>query len=128
MDDMTLDEALSLFQLPRTLGTYADSDVVVGAGRFGPYVMHNGKYASLPKGTDPLEVTLDDAIALLKDKESQDAKKHLKSFGDDSGVEILNGRYGPYIAYNGKNYRLPKTLHAKAAELTLEECMAIINK
>ena len=128
METITLEEALELFKLPRTLGQFEGSDVVIGAGRFGPYVLHQKKYASLPKGTDPMAVTLDEAIHLLLEKRQQENQKHLKDFLEDDNLQVLNGRYGPYICYDGKNYRLPKAMHAKAAELTYDECMAIIKK
>ena len=128
METITLEEALELFKLPRTVGVYEGSPVVIGAGRFGPYVLHQKKYTSLPKGTDPMAVTLDEAIRLIAEKRQQEVQKHLKIFVEDDKLEVLNGRYGPYLAYDGKNYRLPKNLHARAASLTYDECMAIIKK
>ena len=126
METITLGEALELFKLPRTLGQFENSDVVVGAGRFGPYVLHDKKYTSIPKGEDPLTITLDAAINLIQTKRLQEAKRHLKTFAEDAKMEVMNGRYGPYIAYDGKNYRMPKALHDKAAELTYEQCMDIV--
>ena len=128
IETITLDEALELFKLPRTLGEYEGKDVIIGAGRFGPYVLHNRKYVSIPKDTDPLSITLDEAIALIGAKRDEDDKRHLKKFDEDPKLEVMNGRFGPYIAYDGKNYRLPKAMHAKAAELSLEQCMEIVNK
>ena len=128
IETITLEEALELFRLPRTLGVYEDGEVSVGAGRFGPYILHQKKYVSLPKGEDPLSVTLDRAIELISEKRQEEEKRHLKSFEEDAKLEVLNGRYGPYISYDGTNYRLPKSMHAKAAELTYDECMKIINK
>jgi DNA topoisomerase-1 len=125
---LTLEEALELFQLPRTLGDFEGSPVVIGAGRFGPYILHQKKYTSLPKGTDPMAITLEEAVELINEKRQQENQKHMKIFVEDAKLEVLNGRYGPYLAYDGKNYRLPKNLHAKAAELTYAECMAIIEK
>ena len=127
IETITLEEALELFKLPRTIGEYEGSDVVIGAGRFGPYVMHNKKYVSLPKGTDPMKVTLEEAIHLIGEKREQEQKRHIKAFDEDAKLEVLNGRYGPYIAYDGKNYRMPKALHEKAAELSYTECMEIVN-
>lgn len=124
---ITLEEALELFKLPRTIGEFEGSDVVIGAGRFGPYVMHDKKYVSLPKGTDPMKVTLEEAIQLIGEKREQEQKRHIKAFDEDVKLEVLNGRYGPYIAYDGKNYRMPKALHEKAAELSYAECMEIVN-
>ena len=127
MDEITLDEALELFKLPRTVGQFEGSDVVIGAGRFGPYILHNKKYTSLPKTEDPMTVTLDTAIKLIEEKRLQEAQRHIKQFDEDAKLEILNGRYGPYIAYDGKNYRIPKAQHDKAAQLSYEQCMEIVN-
>ena len=127
MDEITLDEALELFKLPRTVGQFEGSDVVIGAGRFGPYILHNKKYTSLPKTEDPMIVTLDTAIKLIEEKRLQEAQRHIKQFDEDAKLEILNGRYGPYIAYDGKNYRIPKAQHDKAAQLSYEQCMEIVN-
>ena len=127
MDEITLDEALELFKLPRTVGQFEGSDVVIGAGRFGPYILHNKKYTSLPKTEDPMTVTLDTAIKLIEEKRLPEAQRHIKQFEEDAKLEILNGRYGPYIAYDGKNYRIPKAQHDKAAQLSYEQCMEIVN-
>lgn len=126
METMTLEDALELFKLPRNLGQFEAQDVVIGAGRFGPYVMHKKKYVSVPKDQDPLTITLDGAIRLIQEKRLQEAKRHLKAFEEDTKLEVMNGRYGPYIAYDGKNYRLPKALHEKAEELTYEQCLDIV--
>ena len=126
METITLDEALELFKLPRDLGQFEGTDVVIGAGRFGPYVLHDKKYTSLPKEEDPLTISLDAAINLIQKKRLQDAQRHLKTFEEDAKMEVMNGRYGPYIAYDGKNYRMPKALHDKAAELTYDQCMDIV--
>ncbi|MBR6456492.1 MAG: type I DNA topoisomerase [Prevotella sp.] len=128
METVTLEDALSQFQLPRTVGQFEENDVVIGVGRFGPYIMHDKKFVSLPKGVDPMAITLDESVALIQEKRQQEEKRHLKTFAEDAKLEILNGRYGPYIAYDGKNYRLPKNLHARAAELSYEEAMKIVKK
>ena len=128
METITLEEAMELFQLPRTLGDFEGAPIVIGTGRFGPYVLHQKKYTSLPKDSDPMAVTLDEAITLIKEKRQQESQKHLKSFDADGKLQILNGRYGPYIAYDGKNYRIPKAMHATAAKLTFDQCMEIIEK
>ena len=128
METITIEEALELFKLPRTLGELEGSPVVVGTGRFGPYIMHNRKFVSLPKEEDPLTVTLETATELINEKRQQDQERHLKSFDNDSKMEILNGRYGPYIAYDGKNYRIPKSMHSKVKDLTYEQCLEIIEK
>ena len=124
--DITLDEALELFKLPRTIGEFEGTPVVIGAGRFGPYVMHNQKYASIPKGEDPLTVTLDRAVELIKEKRDQDKKKLLKTFSEDEKMQVLNGRFGPYIALDGKNYRIPKAMQAKADSLSYDEAKNIV--
>ncbi len=126
MDSISLEEALELFKLPRTLGDYEGTPVTIGAGRFGPYILHNHKYTSLPKNEDPLTITLEAAVSLIENKRKEEDQKHLKTFDEDAKLEVLNGRYGPYLAYDGTNYRLPKALHEKAAELTYQECMSII--
>ena len=128
METITVEEALELFKLPRTLGELEEMPVVVGTGKFGPYIMHNRKFVSLPKNEDPLTVTLETAIELINEKRQQDQERHLKAFDNDPKMEILNGRYGPYIAYDGKNYRIPKAMHSKVKELTYEQCMEIIEK
>lgn len=126
MNDITLSEALELFKLPRTIGKFEGKTVTIGAGRFGPYILHDKKYTSLPKEDDPMTITLNEATELIKKKRLQEAQRHLKKFAEDENMEVMNGRFGPYIAYNGKNYRMPKSLHEKAAELTYEECMDVV--
>ena len=126
IETITLEEALELFKLPRELGDYEGITVIVGSGRYGPYILHNRKYVSIPKEDDPLTITLDRAIELIKEKREAEEKRHLKVFDEDDKMEILNGKYGPYIAYDGKNYRIPKAKHESAEELTYEECMEII--
>ena len=127
METITLSEALELFKLPRQIGEIGGKPVTIGAGRFGPYVLYDRKYTSLPKDADPMAITLDEAMELIREKQQEDDKKHLKKFAEDAKLEVLNGRYGPYLVYDGKNYRLPKSMHEKAAELTYEECMKVIN-
>ena len=128
LSTITLDEALELFRLPRELGEFEGEVVSIGSGRFGPYVLHRKKFISLPKGVDPMAVTLEDAISLIDEKRKEESEKHLKIFLEDDKLEVLNGRYGPYLSYDGKNYRLPKAMHERAAQLTYAECMKIINK
>lgn len=127
IETITLEEALELFKLPRTLGKFEGLTVTVGAGRFGPYVLHNKKYVSLPKEEDPMTISQETAIELIIKKREQEKERHIKTFAEDAKLEVLNGRYGPYIAYDGKNYRMPKDKHEHAAELTFEECMDIVN-
>lgn len=128
IETITLDEALELFRLPRNIGEYEGDIVTIGSGRFGPYVQHGGKYVSLPKKMDPMTVTLADAIKLIAEKREQERQRHIKSFEEDSTMQVLNGRFGPYITCDGKNYRLPKSLHERAAQLTYAECKEIVDK
>lgn len=125
MSDITLEEALKLFEFPRSLGEYEGKDVTVAIGRFGPYVRHDGKFVSIPKDMAPAAVTLDEAIALINEKRSREAQRVVRIFDAEPGLQILNGRYGVYIAYNDKNYKIPKTVEDPAA-LTLEEAMEIV--
>lgn len=127
METITLDEALELFKLPRTVGQLEGTDVVIGAGRFGPYVMHDKKYVSIPKDKDPMTITLEESIELINAKREADKKRHLKAFEEDPKMEVMNGRYGPYIAYDGKNYRLTKAQRERATELTYAECKEIVD-
>ena len=129
IETITLDEALELFKLPRTVGDYEGTTVTIGAGRFGPYVLHAKKYVSLPKGADPMTVTLEEAIALIEEKRKEEQDRHIKVFDEDPKLELLKGRYGPYIAYDGKNYRIEKKLHdrALAGDLDFATCMDIVN-
>ena len=123
--DITLQDALKLFEMPRHLGSFEDAEVSVGIGRFGPYVKHSGKYVSIPKAIAPTAITLEEAIDLIRAKREAEAKKEVKLFPDDPDMQILNGRYGVYIAYKGSNYKIPKTVSDPAA-LTLEECRTIV--
>lgn len=127
LETITLEEALTLFSLPRSLGDYENKEVTVGVGRFGPYVKHNNKFVSLKKGVDdPFTIDLPRAIELIEEKRLQERNKKIKSFDEEKELEILNGRWGPYIAYKGKNFRIPKGKEPK--ELTIKDCMEIINK
>lgn len=124
IETITLDEALELFKLPRTLGDYEGDTITVGAGRFGPYLRHHGKFVSIPKDKDPLEITYEEAVELIVAKREAEKKNHLKSFKEEPDLEIMNGRYGPYIAYKGKNYKIPKNVVPE--DLNLEACREII--
>ena len=128
LETITLEEALELFRLPRKLGTYEGEPVIIGAGKFGPYISHKGSYVSIPKDTDPMEVTFEQAVIMVHRKHVEEAERHLRTFSEDAELEVLNGRYGPYIIYKGNNYRLPKAMHERAKELTYEECMQIVNE
>ena len=125
---ITLDEALALFDLPRKLGEFEDKEVVIGVGRFGPYARHDGKFVSLAKTDDPYTIELPRAIELIEQKRIKDKrmKEPIKIFAEEPGLQVLNGRYGPYIAFDGKNYRIPKGQEPEG--LTLEACRAIIAK
>lgn len=122
---ITLEEALKLFEFPRLIGTFEDQDVTVAIGRFGPYVKHAGKFVSIPKELSPAHITLDEAVELIEKKRAADANKTLKTFDEDADMQILNGRYGPYIKYKGGNFKIPKTV-AEPAALTLDECRKIV--
>lgn len=127
MESITLEEAMELFKLPRELGKFEGKNVTVGTGRFGPYILHDKKYVSIPKNMDALTITLDEAVTLINGKRQQEQQRHIKTFDEDLKMEVLNGRYGPYIQYDGTNYRLPKNMHDRAAELTFEECKQIVD-
>ena len=122
---ITLEEALKLFEFPRTIGEYEGTDVTVAIGRFGPYIKHNDKFVSIPKEYAPAAITLEEAIQLIVDKRDAETKKVVKTFAEDADMQILNGRYGIYIAYKKSNYKIPKTIK-EPAELTYEECKEII--
>lgn len=125
METISLEEALVLFKFPRKIGQYEDKEVTIGIGRFGPYIKHNNVFVSLKKGEDdPGTISLDTAIQRIEEKREIDRNRTIKTF--DNGVQILNGRFGPYISYNKTNYKIPKTV--KAEELTLEKCMELIEK
>ena len=126
LETITLEEALELFRLPRELGKYLGKTVTIGAGKYGPYVVHNGTYVSIPKDVDPLKITFEEAVKMIHKKHVEEEERHLKKF-EGTDMEILNGRYGPYIVYKGNNYRLPKNLHDRVKNLTEEECMQIVN-
>ncbi len=126
IDTITLEEALELFALPRTLGEYENEAVIVNVGRFGPYVQLGKQYVSLPAGTDPMTITLEEATDLIEKKRQFEQQRQIKTFDENPNVEILNGRYGPYIAMGGKNYKIPTG--TDPASLDLAACMAIIEK
>ena len=124
IETVTLEEVLDLFKLPRTLGDHEGKAITIGAGRFGPYVHYNGMYVSLPKGVDPLAITLEEALELIKEKEAEEAKRHLKKFDEEPELEIMNGRYGPYISYKGNNYKIPKDIVPQ--DLSLQSCLELV--
>ncbi len=125
LETITLEESMELFKLPRTIGTFESQDVVIGIGRFGPYVRHKSKFFSLKKGMDdPMTITLERAIELIEGKRTDDKNKLIKTFTEEPEIQILNGRYGPYISFGKSNFKIPKS--KEPATLTLEECRAII--
>lgn len=122
---ITLEEALKLFDLPRVVGEYEGKEMQVAVGRFGPYIRHDGKFISLPKGLDPYTVTEEESIQLIEEKRRKDNEKTINTFGqDEEEVQVLNGRYGPYITYQKGNYKIPKG--TDATTLTEEQCREII--
>jgi DNA topoisomerase-1 len=124
LETITLSEALNLFRLPRSLGEYEGDEMIVGVGKFGPYIRYRSKFYSLKKGIDdPYSVTLERAAEVVKEKSESDKKKVLKDFGD---IRVLNGRFGPYIVMDKENFRIPKG--TEADKLTKEDCMRIIEQ
>ena len=124
LETITLEEALECFKLPRTLGDFEEKTVTLGVGRFGPYVRHNNAFVSIPKGTDPMSVTLEDAVALILSKREAAENKVIKTFESEPELQILNGRYGPYISYEKKNYKIPENIDPK--DLNLDACFKVI--
>jgi DNA topoisomerase-1 len=124
LETITLDDALELFKLPRSLGEFEEKEMVVGIGRFGPYVRHNSKFYSIPKGNDPMEFTSEQAVELIEIKRKAELEKVIKTFAEDDNLQILNGRYGPYIALGKENYKIPKD--KEPVSLTYAECQEII--
>ena len=125
IDTITLEEALKLFDLPRTVGEYEGKVMVAAVGRFGPFIRHYGKFVSIPKDLNPLTITAEEAIALIEGKRVKDEQRFIKKFEEDPEMEILKGRFGPYISYQKANYRIPKTV-TDPTILTLEDCKKII--
>lgn len=124
IETITMEEALNLFRLPRSLGMHEGEEIVVGAGRFGPYIRYNNKFFSLKKGVDdPYSITFARALELIAEHKENDKKKTIKDFGD---ILVLNGKYGPYLSKDKKNYRLPKGTDTE--KLTKEDCIDIIEK
>jgi DNA topoisomerase-1 len=126
LETITLEEALDLFRLPRTVGLFEDEELVIGLGKYGPYVRHKSKFYSLSPTDDPFAIEQERAIEIIIEKRAQEENRNIKQFDEEPGLLILNGRYGPYISFKKKNYRIPKS--RKPEELTLEECREIIEK
>ncbi|MGE4433646.1 MAG: type I DNA topoisomerase [Bacteroidales bacterium] len=125
MDAIELEDALELFKLPRTVGSFEEKTITVAVGRFGPYIRHNNKFVSLPKTIDPLEVDLETCIELIELKREADQKKQIMAF-EEANILVLNGRYGPYISKDGQNYKIPKD--TDPLTLTLEACQQMIEE
>lgn len=125
IETITLEEALELFKLPRTVGSFEDAELVIATGRFGPYVRHDGKFYSI-KDIDPLKITAEEAIAIIQEKREIEAKKEIQTFDGEDPIRVLNGRYGPYISYKKTNYRIAKSVDP--ATLTLEDCQKLIEE
>jgi DNA topoisomerase-1 len=123
IDSITLEEALKLFDFPRLIGSYNDEDVLVSVGRFGPYISHNKKFFSLKKDDNPATIDLDRAIEIILEKQEKEKQMVIKVFPEDEEVRLLNGRYGPYLVINKKNFKLPKGVDP--GSLTIEDCRKI---
>ena len=126
IENITLEDALELFKLPREVGIYEEKPMVVAIGRFGPYIRHDGKFYSLGKEYDPHTVSSEDAILVIEIKRKADAEKFIKSFDEDPDVQILNGRWGPYIKMGKKNVKIPKDTDPES--LTLQDCLDLEKK
>ncbi|TRX61573.1 type I DNA topoisomerase [Carboxylicivirga sp. M1479] len=125
LETITIEEALDLFKLPRTLGEFEGKVVVIGIGRFGPYIRHDSKFVSLKKDVDdPFEIDLETSIERIKTKREEDLKKIIQLFDEEPDLQVLQGRWGPFIKFQKKNYKIPKDKNAE--ELSLEECKALI--
>ena len=124
IETITLNEALKLFELPRELGVFEDMPLTVGVGHYGPYVKHGNKYASIPKDISPTQITIEQAIDLIKAQREAEAKKVIKTFDEEPDIKVMNGRYGPYIVYKKQNVKIPKGKDAES--LTLEDCREIV--
>jgi DNA topoisomerase-1 len=126
IETITLEEALKLFDLPRTIGEYEEAVLVVSNGRFGPYIKHKNSFYSLKKGLDdPLTIELDRCIEIIHEKRLAESAKVIRIFDQDPEMQILNGRWGPYISYKKANYKIPKK--ADPEKLTFEDCMQIVS-
>ena len=124
LETITLEEALSLFDLPKNIGEYEGEMMTVAVGRFGPYVRHAGKFYSLPKDTDPLSCTTEQAIEIIREKRESEEKSLLKSFAEDADLSIRTGRFGPYLKYKTDNYKLPKDVDPTS--MSYDDCMKLI--
>ena len=124
LETITLEEALECFKLPRVLGEFEGKELSVGVGRFGPYVRVDKAFVSIPKGMDPLAISLEEAVELVVAKREAAENKVIKTFAEDADLQVLNGRYGPYIAYKKKNYKIPENI--EPADLTMDACFKLM--
>ena len=129
---ITLEEAMKLFELPRIIGEFEGEEMIASAGRFGPYIRHNGQFVSIPKDYSPMTITPEEAISLILAKREEESKKFIKEFDDIPGLQVLNGRYGPYMAYKPEgakktvNYKIPKGTDPE--QLTSEQARELMTK
>lgn len=126
LEDVTYAEVMELFKFPKNIGTYEDSDLVLGQGKYGPYIRHNSKFYSIPPSDDPLMLTPERAIEIIESKRKEDASKVIRHFTENADMQVLNGRFGPYISFEKANYKIPKTM--KPEELSYADCLVIIEK
>ena len=124
IESITLEDALELFKLPREIGEFEDKEMIAAVGRFGPYIRHDSKFYSLPKTDDPLVISSERAIDIIEAKRQADKNKVIGVFGEKGEIQVLNGRFGPYIAFEKNNYKIPKK--TDAASLTEDQCREII--
>lgn len=126
LENVTLEDVMELFRYPRNLGTFEDNEVVIGQGKFGPYIRHNGLFYSIPASQDPLSLSMDMAVDIINSKREQDKSKTIKTFTENPDMKVLNGRFGPYISFEKKNYKIPKNLDP--ANISYTECVELIEK
>ena len=127
IENISLEEALSLFKLPRSIGQFENMEITAGTGRFGPYLKHNGKYYSIkPTVDNPLTITLERAVTIIEEKRIELQNKIIKTYSEDPEIQVLNGRWGPYIAFKKNNFKIPKSKSAES--LSSQECRDIIDK
>ncbi len=120
-----MEEALELFKLPRNVGEFEEKTMTVAIGRFGPYIKHDNKFFSLPKDVDPMSVSAAECQQIIEEKRQQEKNNKIKTFEQEPELQVLNGRFGPYIAYKGKNYKIPKSM--EPASLSLEDALKIVS-
>ena len=128
LSTITLKEALKLFEFPRILGDFEEKDITIAVGRFGPYIKHDNKFFSIPEGIAAVEISLPEAIEIIEKKRQTEANRLIKSFDEEPQLQILNGRFGPYISFNKQNYKIPKNFGTEPANLSLEDCRKIISE